>query len=228
LHEAGLSWCFVGVESGSDRVLEAMKKGATKRDHISGGQKLMASGIKMAAFVMPGLAGGDREVGRRHVAETLDVLNEVRPAEVRVRSLAVLENAPLRGKWETGGFLLPGEDQMVDELKDLLEGIGFECAFETLQMTNLFTFKGRLPERRRAFLDALDDYRSLPPLERARYLMNRYVRGGYLEFVLSRDGFDSVLQQKIEEAERSLEEESPEALQKVEMALGAIKSKGIP
>ena len=89
---------FVGVESGCDRVLEAMKKGATKREHISGGQKLMASGIKMAAFVMPGLAGEDREMGRRHVADTLDVLNQVRPTEIRVRSLAVLESAPLRGK----------------------------------------------------------------------------------------------------------------------------------
>jgi hypothetical protein len=228
LREAGLSWCFVGVESGCDRVLEAMKKGATKREHISGGQKLMAAGIKVAAFVMPGLAGGDREMGRRHIADTLDVLNEVRPTEVRVRSLAVLESAPLRGKWEAGEFLPPSEAQMVDELKELIEGIDFDCTFETLQMTNLFTFKGQLPARRQAFLDVLEDYQSLPPLERARYLLNRYVRGGYLDFVLSRDGLDSALERKIEEAERSLEEESPEALKKVEIALGAIKSKGIP
>jgi hypothetical protein len=167
-------------------------------------------------------------MGRRHVADTLDVLNEVRPTEIRVRSLAVLESAPLQGKWENGEFIPPSEDQMVDELQDLIEGLSFDCTFETLQMTNLFTFKGQLPARRQAFLDTLEDYRNLPPLERARYLLNRYVRGGYLDFVLSWDCLDSGLQKKIEEAERSLEEKSPWALEKVEKAIWGIKSKGIP
>jgi len=228
LHEAGLSWCFVGIESGCDRVLDSMKKGATQGDHISGGQKLMASGIKMAAFVMPGLAGGNPEMSRRHMLDTLDVLKEIRPTEIRVRSLAVLESAPLRGKWEAGEFLPPSEEQMVDELKGLIQGVNFDCTFETLQMTNLFTFKGQLPARRNTFLDAISDYQALSPLERARYLLNRYIRGGYLDFVQSGDCPDPTLQKKIEEAEKSLEEESPEALGKVERVLGAIKSKGIP
>jgi hypothetical protein len=228
LHEAGLSWCFVGIESGCDRVLDSMKKGATQGDHISGGQKLMASGIKMAAFVMPGLAGGDREMSGRHILDTLDVLNEIRPTEIRVRSLAVLESAPLRGKWEAGEFLPPSEEQMVDELKGLIEGVNFDCTFETLQMTNLFTFKGQLPARRNTFLDAISDYQALSPLERARYLLNRYIHGGYLDFVQSWDCPDPTLQKKIGEAEKSLEEESPEALGKVERVLWAVKSKGIP
>ena len=228
LHEAGLSWCFVGIESGCDRVLDSMKKGATQGDHISGGQKLMASGIKMAAFVMPGLAGGDREMSGRHILDTLDVLNEIRPTEIRVRSLAVLESAPLRGRWEAGEFLPPSEEQMVDELKGLIEGVNFDCTFETLQMTNLFTFKGPLPARRNTFLDAISDYQALSPLERARYLLNRYIHGGYLDFVQSWDCPDPTLQKKIGEAEKSLEEESPEALGKVERVLWAVKSKGIP
>jgi hypothetical protein len=228
LHEAGLSWCFVGIESGCDRVLDSMKKGATQGDHISGGQKLMASGIKMAAFVMPGLAGGDREMSGRHILDTLGVLNEIRPTEIRVRSLAVLESAPLRGKWEAGEFLPPSEEQMVDELKGLIEGVNFDCTFETLQMTNLFTFKGQLPARRNTFLDAISDYQALSPLERARYLLNRYIHGGYLDFVQSWDCPDPTLQKKIGEAEKSLEEESPEALGKVERVLWAVKSKGIP
>jgi hypothetical protein len=49
-----------------------------------------------------------------------------------------------------------------------------------------------------------------------------------LNFVQSGDCPDPTLQKKIEEAEKSLEEESPEALGKVERVLGAIKSKGIP
>jgi histone acetyltransferase (RNA polymerase elongator complex component) len=228
LHAAGLSWCFVGIESGNDEVLEFMKKGASRKEHMEGGRKLMDSGVQMAAFVMPGLAGRDPERSREHTADTVAVLNEIRPTEVRVRSLAVLESAPLRGKWEAGEFLPPSEEQMVDELKGLIEGVNFDCTFETLQMTNLFTFKGQLPARRNTFLDAISDYQALSPLERARYLLNRYIHGGYLDFVQSWDCPDPTLQKKIGEAEKSLEEESPEALGKVERVLWAVKSKGIP
>ena len=228
LHDAGLSWCFVGIESGCDAVLEFMKKGVTRQEHISGGQKLVAAGIQMAAFVMPGLAGRDPDLSRRHMRDTISVLNEIRPTEVRVRSLAVLENAPLYGRWKAGEFLLPGEDQMVEELKELIEGLDVDCAFETLQMTNAFTFRGRLPAPKSAFLDALGDYQRLPPLERARYLLNRYVRGGYLDFLQSWDSLTPILQKKLEEAESSIAEESPDALKKVETALFTLKSKGIP
>ena len=228
LHEAGLSWCFVGIESGCDEVLDSMKKGASRKGHIEGGRKLMDSGVRMAAFVMPGLAGRDPERSRRHIADTIAVLNEIRPTEVRVRSLAVLESAPLYGKWTAGEFLPPGEDQMVEELKELIAGLTFDCTFETLQMTNAFTFRGRLPAQKNAFLDALDDYQSLPPLERARYLLKRCLQGGYLDFVRNRERMDPVLTKKIEEAEKSLEEEGPDALEKVGAVLFALKSKGIP
>jgi hypothetical protein len=228
LHAAGLSWCFVGIESGCDEVLEFMKKGASRKEHIEGGRKLMDSGVQMAAFIMPGLAGRDPEGSRRHTADTIAVLNEIRPTEVRVRSLAVLESAPLYGKWRAGEFLPPGEDQMVEELKEVIEGLTFDCTFETLQMTNAFTFRGRLPAQKISLLDALDDYQNLPPLGRARYLLDRCLRGGYLDLVQNWGKLDPALQKKIEEAEKSLEEETPEALQKVDAALFALKSKGIP
>jgi hypothetical protein len=228
LHAAGLSWCFVGVESGCDGVLEFMKKGSSRKEQIEGGRKLMDSGVQMAAFIMPGLAGRDAERSRKHTADTIAVLNEIRPSEVRVRSLAVLESAPLYGKWAAGEFIPPGEDQMVEELKELIEGLTFDCTFETLQMTNAFTFRGRLATQKNSFLDALGDYQSLPPVERARYLLNRYVRGGYLNFVQSWNCLDPALKKKIDEAEKSLEVGSPEALEKVEIVLWAIKSKGIP
>jgi len=95
-------------------------------------------------------------------------------------------------------------------------------------MTNAFTFRGRLPAQKNAFLDALGDYQSLPPLERARYLLNRYVGGGYLDFLQSWDCLGPSLQKKLEEAESSIVKEAPDALKKVETALFALKSKGIP
>ncbi|MBI5968421.1 MAG: radical SAM protein [Deltaproteobacteria bacterium] len=228
LKEAGLSWCFVGIESGCDDVLDFMRKGATKKDHIEGGQKLMGSGINLAAFVMPGLAGDDREPAQKHIQETIDALNEIRPTEVRVRSLAVLESAPLYAKWKSGEFKAPREDRMVEELKILLEGLTFDCTLETLQLTNAFTLKGKLAAQRETWLEQIDRYQTLPPLEKARFLLDRYLYDGYLTFVSSWGKNDFRLQAMIAEAERSLEEQSDDAIGKVEQAILAIKSKGIP
>lgn len=131
LRDAGLSWSFVGIESGCDEVLDYMRKGATMKEHISGGQKMMAAGISLAAFVMPGLAGNNREMSTKHILDTIAVLNDIKPTEMRVRSLAILENAPLYPRWESGEFAAPTEDQMIEELKMLLQGFNFDWSRET-------------------------------------------------------------------------------------------------
>jgi histone acetyltransferase (RNA polymerase elongator complex component) len=228
LKEAGLSWCFVGIESGDDQVLEFMKKGAKKKEHISGGQKIMHTGINMAAFVMPGLAGKNEELAKKHIQETGEVLNEIRPTEVRVRSLAILEAAPLYQKWKSGEFEAPSEDQMVEELKMLIEGIPFDCTLETLQMTNVFTTKGPFSERKEILLQWIESYQSLSEEDRARFLLSRYLYDGYLTCVKSWGMYNAQLDAMIEEAQTSLEKHVPDALEKVERAVFEIKSKGIP
>jgi hypothetical protein len=165
---------------------------------------------------------------QRHVHDTLTVLNEVRPTEVRVRSLAILESAPLYTKWEAREFEAPSEDQMIDELRMLLEGLRFDCTIETLQMTNVFTMKGRLSEKKRELLEQIGSYQALPLLERARFLLDRYLYGGYLTFVKSWGKYDLRLNSVTEEAEISIGEKANDAMEKVEKAIFAIRSKGIP
>jgi len=227
-HDAGLSWCYVGIESGCDDVLRFMKKGVTHKEHVSGCRKLLDAGIQAAAFVMPGLAGANLGLAEKHILETIQILNRIRPTEVRVRSLAVQEGTPLYGKWEAGKFMPPSEDQNVEELRRLIEGIEFDCSFETLQLTNVFTLNERLPADRETFLNRIGAYQELPPLERARYLLCRYINEGYLDCVRSWDLYDSSLHSLIFSAARGVEEEAGDALVLVGRAVFAIKSKGIP
>jgi hypothetical protein len=229
LKEAGLSWCFVGIESGDDDTLENMRKGAAMAEHIQGGQTLMASGIHMAAFVMPGLAGSNINRSRKHIADTVTVLNAIQPTEVRVRSLAVLEETPLYAKWKSGAFEPAGEDQVIEELRMLVEGLSFDCTFETLQMTNpLFSMKGPFFQTKGAMLDAMDWYQALPPVQRAEFLLHRFTKEGYLDFVKTWGKDDARLYQEIEEAETSLAREADDALEKAGRAIFTIKSKGVP
>ena len=229
LKEAGLSWCFAGIESGCDDVLDYMKKGVTQKEHIEGCQKAIAAGLHIAAFVMPGLSGNDKAMSREHISDTIGVLNEVRLDEVRVRSLAVLEDAPLYVRWESGEFMPPTEDQMIEELQRLINGLVFDCTFETLQMTNpLFNITGRLSQTKEAMQKRIDRYRALSSLDRAHFLLSKYTEGGYLNCVKAWGKCDSDLEGMIEDAEISISEGFDDAREKTERAIFAIKSKGVP
>lgn len=58
--------------------------------------------------------------------------------------------------------------------------------------------------------------------------MNKYLYGGYLDFVEEWGKLDSRLSKLIQEAVGSLEKMTPDAETKTEQAIFAIKSKGIP
>lgn len=229
LKKAGLSWLFVGIESGCDEVLRFMQKGVTAAEHIEGGQKVMKAGINLAAFAMPGLAGKNKELAEKHVSETIRVLNEIKPTEVRIRSLAVLENSQLYHRWQSGEFETPTEDQMIDEIRMLIENLDFDCVFETLQMTNvLFNIRGKLSVEKPKMLAKIASYKAMSPLERLRFRLNRYLYGGYLGFVEMWGKFDSQLYELVEEAKLGLDEGSTDAELNTEQAIFAIKSKGVP
>jgi len=229
LKQSGLSWCFIGIESGSDDVLSLMKKGSTGLDHLKGCRALMASGIDVAAFIMPGLAGGNQRRSEQHVGKTLSLLNEIRPKEVRIRSLSILEGSPLYGLYESGDFEPATEDLMIEEIRMFLEGLQFDCSIETYQMTNvLFNKKGPLKQMRHELISEIDAYQNMPPFERAQFRFSRYLHGGYVHFLQMRGRLDATLQGMIADTEKSLESFSLDAEEKVEQAIFAIKSKGVP
>jgi len=228
LKESGLSLCLMGIETGSDRLLSFMQKGVTFAEHMDAGRKLAAAGLEVAAFVMPGLGGGG-DGFPDHLASTIEVLNVIRPGEVRVRSLAVIEGSPLYRKCRTGDFTPPGEEQMIDEIGRLIRGLTFDCIFETLQMTNtLFTFRGKLSRHRDALLEKIKEFETLPLHERAGILLGNSTEGGYLDYILAAGRCSDEILRAVDEARRSIAQNLPDAMAKTNEAIFMIKSKGIP
>jgi hypothetical protein len=229
LREAGLSWLFVGIESGSNEVLGFMRKGVTAEEHINAGKKVMQSGIHLAAFAMPGLAGSNGKLSDQHVSQTARVLNDIRPTEVRIRSLAVLEDTPLYARWASREFHASSEDQMIDEIRLLIENLDFDCTIETLQMTNvLFNVRGKLSALKDEMLAKISQYKAMAPMERFKFRLSKYIYGGYLDCVMQWGKFDSQLGHLIQEAIAGVERESHDAGTKTEQAIFALKSKGVP
>jgi len=173
LKAAGLNRIHVGLESGSDEVLAYVRKGVTAAQQIEGGQRVVAAGIELSEYVMPGLGG--RLLSREHALETARVLNAINPDFIRIRSLALPAGTGLREKWEQGEFERPSDEEMVHELRLFIESLdGIQSYVASDHILNLLEeLEGRLPEDKPALLAVIDRFLELPDEERLLFQLGR-------------------------------------------------------
>ena len=209
LRQAGLDRIHIGLESGSDAVLQLMQKGVTSEEHIDAGRKVKEAGISLSEYVMPGLGG--KALWRDHALETARVLNAINPDFIRLRSLRVPPRVPLYQLVEEGKFETSNDDEMAQEIRlmvDHLEGITSTLTSDHI-MNLLEDVAGTLPRDKGKILAALDAYLNLPEEEKLIYRFGR--RGGAYRSV--RDMKDMVLRKKIERAIEEVRTSHPEGVE---------------
>jgi len=118
LKEAGLTRIHVGLESGSRTVLTMIKKGITPEDILEGGRNVMAAGISLSEYIMPGVGG--RALSEEHARETARLLNELKPDFIRVRTFALHPKSPMKKMVEEGTFVPMTDEEIVVEIRLLV------------------------------------------------------------------------------------------------------------
>ena len=173
LRDAGLSRIHVGMESGSDRVLQLVKKGASKKIHVGAGKKVKAAGMELSEYVMPGLGG--RECSEEHALESADALNQIDPDFIRLRPLAVPLRAPLFKLIESGDFRPLTEVEVAVETRLLIENLeGISSRVVSDHILNLFgDLNGQLPGDREKLLWTINRFLTLPEDEQVLYIFGR-------------------------------------------------------
>jgi radical SAM superfamily enzyme YgiQ (UPF0313 family) len=211
LRDAGLSRIHMGLESGCDRVLESVKKGTTARDHIDAGRKVKEAGISVSEYIMPGLGG--KAMWREHATETARVLSEIDPDFIRVRTLKVLPIMPLYGKIESGELVLLSDDEMVSELRLLIENLnGIHSRFASDHILNLLEeLDGDFPEAKDRMLATIDRYLALDAAERENFRLGR--RGGYYRTL--DDLANQELRTRVERIRQRIDTERPGQFEQV-------------
>jgi histone acetyltransferase (RNA polymerase elongator complex component) len=209
IRKAGLDRIHIGLESGSDAVLQLMKKGVTTAEQIEAGKKVKEAGISLSEYWMPGLGG--KALSKEHALETARVLNAINPDYVRIRSLRVPERIPLYQLVAEGTFQPLSDDEMVEEIRlmiDHLEGITSTVTSDHI-MNLLEDVSGTLPQDKGKMLAGLDAYLQLPEEDRLVYRFGR--RGGAYRSL--RDMKDLVLKRKIEKAVEEVRATHPEGIE---------------
>ena len=173
IRKAGLDRIHIGLETGYDPLLKFMKKGVTAAKQIEGGQRVKAAGMELSEYVMPGL-GGERW-WKEHAKATAEVLNQINPDFIRLRTLRVPERIELYQDLVSGEFTKNSDDQVVEEIRlfiATLDGIQSYVASDHI-MNLIETVEGRLPDDKEKMLAVLDEYLEMPDEERLLYRLCR-------------------------------------------------------
>ena len=171
--DAGLNRIHVGLESGSDRVLERVSKGTTKEKHITAGLKVKEAGMQLSEYVMPGLGG--RELSELHALETADALNRIDPDFIRVRTLAIPRHVPLFEEYQAGRFEKCTDLMVVKELLTLIEKLdGITSVIKSDHVLNLLgDLEGVLPRDKGRMTTTLRTYLAMDPEQQRLYQVGR-------------------------------------------------------
>lgn len=216
LKNAGLSRLHIGMESGSNLVLNYVEKGVTAEEHIDGGKKVKQAGISLCEYVMPGLGG--RKMSSDHVTGTATVLNEIDPDYIRLRTFHIRQGIPLWSKIEAGDFEIQTEDEVVEEIGKLIEILEVTSELKSDHILNLLPeIEGKFPEAKSDCLNIINRYLTLSTQERLNFRLGR--RAGYYEKL--DDLYDTHKYGRVEEAIKRITSEAPDSIDEVILQLKA-------
>jgi hypothetical protein len=173
LCRAGLDRLHMGLESGSDKVLRKVRKGASQALHIQSGQMIQAAGMELSLYVMPGLGG--RSLSAEHARETAAALNRINPHFIRLRTLVIPEGTPLEEELQAGRFAPCSAVEIVREMLMLIEALeGIDSVVASDHALNLFEdLEGKLPGDKERMVAMLRSFLALDEDRRTLYQLGR-------------------------------------------------------
>ncbi len=155
LRELGLGILYMGLESGDDETLKAIRKGADAATQTAMGRKAIAAGMKLSVTVILGIAGRSRSAV--HARETAAVLSAIDPDYVGALSLMLIPGTPLYEDWRAGSFEMLEPDEMLAELRTLIAETRLsQGLFHANHASNYLPIKARLPKDRDAVVALID------------------------------------------------------------------------
>ncbi|MFX0098806.1 MAG: radical SAM protein [Candidatus Hodarchaeota archaeon] len=150
----GLKIVYMGLESGSAKLLKYMNKGTTPRGMIRAAKKIKGAGIKLSVYVILGLGGN---LFPENALETAKVLTEMNPDYIRFRSLNFIPTAPLFMDWRRGDFKELRPVELINEEIEIIENLGENVTSSIFNdhVSNPIYVDGKLSEHKSDILNAL-------------------------------------------------------------------------
>jgi len=158
IRESGLELLYMGVESGSDKVLAMMQKGVNQQQMIEAGQKAIKAGFKFSCMIISGLGGIDYM--EEHALESAKVISSINPNYFSLLRLVVEEESELADDIRQGKFHMLTPMQVLDENIMMLENMELkDCVFRANHVSNYVNQAGVLNRDRDMLVERLKKFR---------------------------------------------------------------------
>lgn len=162
LRDLGFSLGYLGLESGSARVLREIHKGATPADMAEMAGKARGAGIALSVIVL--LGAGGHALSEDHVRGTIEIVNKMQPRYLSFLTAMIVPTTPLMDDTRHGRFQPLTDRAILREARDMLAGLALsDTLFRMNHVSNLIALGGRLPADQANLLHQLD---SLLPMAR--------------------------------------------------------------
>lgn len=146
LSRGGLSLIYLGFESGSNLILEKIKKGVSKEEHKLAVIRAQSCGLDVSATIITGLGG--RELWKEHIEQSALLVNLTAPKYLSTLSLMIDPNYIKRftSQFESG-FTTQDDIGILQEEKLLIGLINSSdrIIFRSNHASNVLALSGRLP-----------------------------------------------------------------------------------
>lgn len=151
LRDKGLTMVYMGLESGSDAVLERMRKGHTAAEIVDMGRKVRRNGIALSVTAITGLGGA--ELLEEHAIETAKAFNGMNPEYIGLLTLMVEPGTPLYDWVQSGAFRLLDRVQVLEETRLLVDALDSPgSVFRMNHASNYLSLRGTLNADKEAML----------------------------------------------------------------------------
>lgn len=156
LKNLGLGLIYLGVESGSDKILSSVKKGVSREEIITAGKKVKKVGIPLSVTAIAGLGGKENSI--EHAVETASLISEINPDYFGVLTLMLEEGTELLEEYKKGNFIPLLSSEILEETKLMIKNINVKekCIFRSNHASNYVSLKGTLPYEKENILKTID------------------------------------------------------------------------
>jgi len=154
IRQAGLNRLHVGLETGDRELLKEIEKGAIPEEMIEAGKKAKKAGFEYSLYVLLGIGGEEKWV--QHARGTAEVLNQIDPHFIRVRTFIPQPNSLIHEAMMRGDFKSPSPETILRETKLLVEELRVTSQFLSDHISNLLPLHGKLPEDKEKMIQMVE------------------------------------------------------------------------
>ncbi len=154
LREKNLKLIYIGVESGSDRILRMVKKDSYSKHILEAAPKLKEADMKLSTMILSGLGGSEN--WEEHALESAKIISQVKPDYLSLLTLMAREGTELERDVREGKFKMVSQVEVIKETRLFVENLELDnTVFRVSHPSNLVNLGGILNQDKKKILDAL-------------------------------------------------------------------------